>query len=41
MTDPKWRVKASKLLTVMLAILTGTLFLYQGPEVGMVNVTDG
>jgi oligo-1,6-glucosidase len=39
-TDPKWRVKAGKLLAVMLATLTGTLFLYQGQEIGMVNVPD-
>jgi oligo-1,6-glucosidase len=41
MMDPKWRVKAGKLLVVMLAMLTGTPFLYQGQEVGMVNVPDG
>jgi oligo-1,6-glucosidase len=30
-TDPKWRVKAEKLLVVILATLTGTLFLLSGP----------
>jgi oligo-1,6-glucosidase len=39
-TDPKWRVKAGKLFAVMLATLTGTLFLCQGQEIGMVNVPD-
>lgn len=27
-TDPQWKVKAGKLLAIMLATLTGTLFLY-------------
>ena len=39
-TDVKYRVKAGKLLAVMLATLTGTLFIYQGQEIGMVNVPD-
>jgi oligo-1,6-glucosidase len=37
-TDPQWRVKAGKLLAVMLATLTGPLFLYQGQGIGMVNI---
>jgi oligo-1,6-glucosidase len=37
-TDDRFRVKAGKLLAMMLAALTGTLFLYQGQEIGMVNV---
>jgi alpha-glucosidase len=35
--DPKYRVKAAKLMAIMLATLSGTLFLYQGQEIGMVN----
>jgi oligo-1,6-glucosidase len=37
-TDAKFRVKAGKLLAIMLATLTGTLFTYQGQEIGMENV---
>lgn len=36
--DPKYRVKAGKLMAIMLATLSGTLFLYQGQEIGMVNI---
>lgn len=36
--SPKWRVKSGKLLAALLSILTGTLFIYQGQEIGMVNV---
>lgn len=35
---PENRVAASKLLALMLATLTGTLFIYQGQEIGMVNI---
>ena len=35
--DPKWRAKAAKMLAVLLSTLSGTLFLYQGQEIGMVN----
>lgn len=38
--DPKYRVEAGKLLAMLLATLSGTLFLYQGQEIGMVNVPD-
>ncbi len=38
--DPKYRVKAGKILAMLLATLSGTLFLYQGQEIGMVNVPD-
>lgn len=36
--SPKWRVKSGKLLATLLSVLTGTLFIYQGQEIGMVNV---
>lgn len=35
---PEHRVHSAKLLTLMLAALTGTLFIYQGQEIGMINV---
>jgi len=35
--DPKYRVQAAKMFAVMLGTLSGTLFLYQGQEIGMVN----
>ncbi|OAA56646.1 maltase [Niveomyces insectorum RCEF 264] len=35
---PAHRVHAAKLLALLLAALTGTLFLYQGQEIGMINV---
>lgn len=34
---PEYREKAAKLLALLLGSLTGTLFLYQGQEIGMVN----
>ncbi|WPK25068.1 hypothetical protein PUMCH_002369 [Australozyma saopauloensis] len=36
--SPEFRVKSGKLLATMLTTLTGTLFLYQGQEIGMTNV---
>lgn len=36
--SPKWRFKSGKLLAVLQATLTGTLFVYQGQEIGMTNV---
>ena len=36
--DPRHREASAKLLALMLATLTGTLFLYQGQEIGMANV---
>ena len=36
--DPKYRVKAGKMLAIMLSTLSGTLFIYQGQEIGMVNI---
>lgn len=35
--DDKYRDKAAKMLATMLCCLTGTLFIYQGQEIGMVN----
>jgi len=37
---PEHRVVSGKLLSMMLATLSGTLFVYQGQELGMVNVPD-
>lgn len=36
--DPRWRARAAKMLSIMLCCLTGTLFVYQGEEIGMTNV---
>ncbi|KPI39957.1 Alpha-glucosidase [Cyphellophora attinorum] len=38
--DPKYREKAAKMLATLLGCLTGTLFIYQGQEIGMVNMPD-
>ena len=35
---PEHRVDSAKLLALMLVTLTGTLFIYQGQEIGMTNV---
>jgi alpha-glucosidase len=35
--DPKYRAQAAKMFAIMLGTLSGTLFLYQGQEIGMVN----
>ncbi|KAL2132495.1 hypothetical protein VTI74DRAFT_3738 [Chaetomium olivicolor] len=35
---PSARVPSAKLLALMLCSLTGTLFIYQGQEIGMINV---
>lgn len=37
---PTNRVRSGKLLAMLLGTLTGTLYLYQGQEIGMVNVPD-
>ncbi|KAF2268012.1 alpha-glucosidase-like protein maltase [Lojkania enalia] len=34
---PEWREKSAKMLAVWLTTVTGTLFLYQGQEIGMIN----
>ena len=36
--SPKWRVRSGKMLAILLSTLTGTLFLYQGQEIGMINI---
>lgn len=36
--EPKYREKAAKMMAILLGTLSGTLFLYQGQEIGMVNV---
>jgi len=36
--DPKYRALSAKMLAIMLTGLTGTLFIYQGQEIGMINV---
>lgn len=36
--SPKWRVRSGKMLALMLAALSGTLFIYQGQELGMINM---
>lgn len=38
--DPKYRVKAGKLLAMLYGTLTGTLFIYQGQEIGMMNIPE-
>lgn len=35
---PEHRVHSAKLLALMLAAMSGTLFIYQGQEIGMINV---
>jgi oligo-1,6-glucosidase len=36
-SDPQYRVKAGRMLAMFLATLSGTLFLYEGQEIGMTN----
>lgn len=38
--DPKYREKAAKLMAMLLCTLSGTLFIYQGQEIGMVNIPE-
>jgi alpha-glucosidase len=38
---PEWRVKSAKMLAMWLVGQTGTLFLYQGQEIGMINAPKG
>ena len=35
--EPKYRVQAGKMFAILLGTLSGTLFIYQGQEIGMVN----
>ena len=39
-STPEKRVASGRLLAMMLATLSGTLFIYQGQEIGMLNVPD-
>ncbi|TVY82805.1 Alpha-glucosidase [Lachnellula suecica] len=34
---PEWRERSAKMLAMMLCATTGTLFVYQGQEIGMIN----
>jgi oligo-1,6-glucosidase len=36
--SPEYRVQSGKALAMLLSTLSGTLFLYQGQEIGMINV---
>lgn len=38
--DPAYHDRACKLLALMLATLSGTLFMYQGQEIGMTNIPE-
>lgn len=35
--SPEWRVRSAKLLALLMCTLSGTLFIYQGQEIGMIN----
>ncbi|KAF5622639.1 glucan 1 6-alpha-glucosidase [Fusarium tjaetaba] len=37
---PEYREQAAKMLATVLATMTGTLFIYQGQEIGMINAPD-
>ncbi|KAK1985542.1 alpha amylase [Colletotrichum cereale] len=37
--SPKWRETSAKMLALMMCSQTGTLFVYQGQEIGMTNVS--
>lgn len=34
---PQWRERSAKMLAIMMCAMTGTLFVYQGQEIGMIN----
>ncbi|GAB7340231.1 hypothetical protein MBLNU457_6696t1 [Dothideomycetes sp. NU457] len=36
--SPEWRVRSGKMLALMLTTLSGTLYIYQGQEIGMINL---
>lgn len=38
--SPKYRFKSGKLLALLQAAMTGTLFIYQGQEIGMTNLPE-
>jgi len=35
--SPEWRERSAKMLAMMMCAMTGTLFVYQGQEIGMIN----
>jgi oligo-1,6-glucosidase len=35
--SPKWRERSAKLLVMIMCAMTGTLFIYQGQEIRMIN----
>lgn len=39
--SPKYRVVSGKMLSVLLTALTGTLYIYQGQELGQINFKTG
>ncbi|KAK2050843.1 alpha amylase [Colletotrichum somersetense] len=39
--SPQWRETSAKMLALMMCSQTGTLFVYQGQEIGMTNVPRG
>lgn len=36
--SPEWRIRSAKMLALMNAALSGTLYIYQGQELGMINI---
>ena len=38
--SPEHRVRSAKLLSLMLATLSGTMYIYQGQEIGMINIPE-
>ena len=36
--SPQWRERSAKMLALLFASLSGTLFIYQGQEIGMINM---
>ncbi|KAI5256312.1 alpha-glucosidase [Aureobasidium subglaciale] len=36
--SPQWRSRSGKMLAMLFASLSGTLFMYQGQEIGMINI---
>lgn len=36
--SPEWRERSAKMLALLFASLSGTLFVYQGQEIGMINM---
>ncbi|TAQ84661.1 hypothetical protein B7494_g7003 [Chlorociboria aeruginascens] len=35
--SPQWRERSAKILALMMCAMTGTLFIYQGQEIGIIN----